>query len=343
MRMPFPISCRVFIVWMAFLLLAINPKAGIAKSDRIAGVSLVSPPREVDDAWTHSVCQMNAGWVAVQPFAFSYPNKPEVRYNSPRQWWGERIEGSASLIRQAHSNGLQVMLKPMVWIPGGWVGSYEMTTEQDWLEWEKSYGTYILENARMAEREDVALFCIGTEFNMAVIKRPKFWRKLIGEVRKVYSGKVTYAANWDNYQQVKFWDLLDYVGVDAYFPLSDKTVPDVAELKQLWREPARMIEFLHRLHDKPVLFTEFGYRSIDACSGRQWEKEHVPYHQQVNLQAQVNAYRAFFEYFWKLDWFAGVFLWQWYTHDDTAGGPQDSDYTVQNKPAEEEICRWFGS
>jgi hypothetical protein len=247
----------------------------------------------VNGEWTESLCKVNAGWVSVQPYAFSYPNQSEVHYNGNRQWWGERTEGAAELVRQAHQNNIKVMLKPMVWVPGGWVGSYAMKTEDAWVAWEKSYTAYILENAALAQKEGVELFCIGTEFNEAVIQRPKFWPRLVADVRKVYSGPVTYAANWDNYKLVKFWDVLDYMGVDAYFPLSPKTIPNVAELKKLWSEPAREIELMHRYYKKPVLFTEFGYRSIDACSWKHWEQEHIPNNQQVNLKAQVNAYRAF--------------------------------------------------
>lgn len=321
------------------LLTAVGPSDDKKK---IAGVSLVSPPRVVNGEWTESLCKVNAGWVSVQPYAFSYPNQSEVHYNGNRQWWGERTEGAAELVRQAHQNNIKVMLKPMVWVPGGWVGSYAMKTEDAWVAWEKSYTAYILENAALAQKEGVELFCIGTEFNEAVIQRPKFWPRLVADVRKVYSGPVTYAANWDNYKLVKFWDVLDYMGVDAYFPLSPKTIPNVAELKKLWSEPAREIELMHRYYKKPVLFTEFGYRSIDACSWKHWEQEHIPNNQQVNLKAQVNAYRAFFEYYWHLDWFAGVFIWQWYTHHESAGGENNSDFTPQNKPACEEICSWFG-
>lgn len=314
----------------------------VAAPGKIGGVSLVSPPRMVDAAWTESVCRLNAGWVSVQPYAFSIQGQPQVIHGGNHQWWGERLDGARELIRHAHANHLQVMHKPMVWIRGGWVGGYTLASEAEWQTWEQSYADYILAHARMAEEEHVALFCIGTEFNQAVIQRPDFWRRLIADVRKVYSGQLTYAANWDNFTEVRFWDLLDYIGVDAYFPLSPDKVPSVRSLVRLWKEPAQRIEFLHTYYKKPVLFTEFGYRSIDNCAWKHWEFEHVPHHERVNLAAQRNAYHAFFEYYWKQDWFAGVFIWQWYTNHARAGGSADSDFTPQNKPAEEVICRWFG-
>jgi hypothetical protein len=326
--------------WLFLLCLFTAPAMGAP--DKIGGVSLVSPPNKVDAGWTESVCRLNAGWVSVQPYAYSRQGQPQVIFGGERQWWGERLEGARELIRHAHANHLKVMHKPMVWIGGGWVGGYTLETEAEWKIWEASYTDYILLHARMAEEEKAELFCIGTEFNQVVMQRPAFWRNLIAEVRKVYHGQLTYAANWDNFQEVRFWDLLDYIGVDAYFPLSPDKVPSVRSLVRLWKEPAQKIELFHKAYRKPVLFTEFGYRSIDACAWKHWEVEQVPNHERVNLASQINAYKAFFEYYWAQDWFAGVFIWQWYTNHAQAGGPADSDFTPQNKPAEEVICKWFG-
>ena len=60
----------------------------------------------------------------------------------------------------------------------------------------------------MAEEEKVDIFCIGTELEKFIEHRPAYWRELIAEVRKVYKGKLTYAANWDEYKRVPFWDAL---------------------------------------------------------------------------------------------------------------------------------------
>ena len=51
----------------------------------------------------------------------------------------------------------------------------------------------------------------------------KSWVELIEKVRTVYSGKLTYAANYDNYQDVGFWNHLDFIGINAYFPLRNPT------------------------------------------------------------------------------------------------------------------------
>jgi hypothetical protein len=59
-------------------------------------------------------------------------------------------------------------------------------------------------------------------------QRPEYWSQLIKKIKKIYSGN--YAANWDDFDKVPFWNELDYIGIDAYFPLSDATTPSVLEL-----------------------------------------------------------------------------------------------------------------
>lgn len=308
---------------------------------KIGGVSLVAPVNKVDNGWVTPVKKINAGWVAMLPYAYSYVGKPKVIYDIPQQWWGERLEGLRSTVKHARQGGLKVMLKPMVWVPGSWPGDFDLPTEKLWLVWEREYSNYIMKLIRMAEEEGVSIFCIGTEYRTAVEKRPQFWRGLIKQVRKNFSGKVTYAANWDDYLKVPFWKDLDYIGIDAYFPLSDKATPPIGELKRKWQVPSTPLRVLSRHEGKQVLFTEFGYRSIDRGAWKQWELEGIGYSEKVNMQAQVNSYTAFFETFWEEDWFAGVFLWQWYDYYNKAGGPGNSDYTPQRKPAEKVISAWY--
>ena len=56
--------------------------------------------------------------------------------------------------------------------------------------------------------------------------------------------------------------------------------------------------------------------------------------------AQKNALEAVFNQFWNEKWFAGGFLWKWYDNKNE-GGINDTDYTVQNKPAQKMVADWF--
>ena len=85
-------------------------------------------------------------------------------------------------------------------------------------------------------------------------------------------------------------------------------------------------------HDKPVLFTEYGYRSVDYSGKTPWISDRSM--NQVNLEAQTNTTQALFETFWEEDWFAGGFIWKWFHKHDKVGGKENFMFTPQNKPAE---------
>lgn len=94
------------------------------------------------------------------------------------------------------------------------------------------------------------------------------WRRLIAEVRQVYRGRLTYAANFDQYHQVGFWDALDFMGINAYFKLrSEIPGPDQKDrlyplLVAGWRGVLGDLELFrrqHKLETKEVIFTEMGY------------------------------------------------------------------------------------
>ena len=187
--------------------------------------------------------------------------------------------------------------------------------------------------AELAQAEGVEMMCVGTEMKGIVRDRPGYFGRLADTVRTVFNGPVTYAANWDNYKNVQFWDKMDYIGVDAYFPLVEADTPAVADLVQAWQVEKADLQSYTEEYQIPVLFTEWGYLSVDQAGYRNWELEANLENLSVNLQAQANCYEAMFEAFWGEPWFAGGFAWQWYADHPNAGGPNDKDHTPQNKPA----------
>jgi hypothetical protein len=196
--------------------------------------------------------------------------------------------------------------------------------------WEDSYRTYILSFAEIADSVDAELFCIGTEYRFAAKKREAFWRQLIKEVREIYDGPLTYAANWDNYENVKFWDDLDYIGIDGYFPVSKEQNPSFETMKSGWEEVTKGLKKFSQEWDRKIIFTEYGFKSSEYnVSGLQDEKTKVP-----NMENQFNGYRALFETIWMEDFFAGGFLWKWtFFPNEKNSGTTNSRYTPQGKPA----------
>jgi len=106
----------------------------------------------------------------------------------------------------------------------------------------------------------------------------KKWRVLIAKVRTVFGGKLTYAANFDHYQEVQFWDALDIIGINAYFELR----PDLrldnleARLTDGWRRVFDNIDRFRRQIQsnpagvKPILFTELGYTQRRHSTVKPW-------------------------------------------------------------------------
>ncbi len=321
----------------SLLILAIascGAKHDFPPMERIDGVSCVAPPSVYQEGAFDSITAINAEWVAILPYAYLDPDDPEVVYDLSWQWWGETSEGVLQQIRDAKTAGLKVLLKPHVWVKGqGWNGDFQCKKEADWSKWEQSYARYINAFAIMADSMEVEMFCIGLEYRLCVVPRESFWRDLISDVRSKYSGPLTYAANWDNYQKVPFWDELDYIGVNAYFPVSDDETPQADQMLKAYKSVKNDLASFASRTKKPILFTEYGFRSVSKSAGKQWElpNSHWGTGGDVNLEAQLNAYQSIFDSFWEEDWFAGGFLWNWY-YDRNAGGETDPDYTPQGKP-----------
>lgn len=316
----------------------------IKKASTIRGLSFVAPPNPFPKNPMPAIQEVGADWIAVIPFAFTRLGEPTVHYNQQKwQWWGERPEGCEETIRKARAAGIKIMLKPQVYIPGSWPGGLDFEEEADWKAWEISYEEYMLAFARMAETHQVELFCIGTEFKQSSIKRSHFWRQLIQKVRTQYSGQLTYAANWDEYQDIEFWNELDFIGVDAYFPLVQKKTATVNQIAKAWKKPQQEIKAIAGKFSKPVLFTEFGYLSVDGCTYNNWELEGKVNSLAVNEQAQANALEALFQVFWPEPYWQGGFLWKWFPNGEGHEGYVHKDYTPQGKLAEETLTNWYSS
>ncbi|MGB5273244.1 MAG: glycoside hydrolase TIM-barrel-like domain-containing protein [Flavobacteriaceae bacterium] len=309
--------------------------------EKINGVSFVASREAALQEHVDEVAKVNANHAAIMPFGFIREvDSPEIIFDTERQWYGETKKGAKQYVELLHGNGVKVMLKPQIWIwRGSFTGHLSMKSEEEWKALEASYDKFILNYAKLAQETNTDIFCIGTELEQFVKNRPDYWKALIKKVRKEYKGKLTYAANWDEFQRTTFWDDLDYIGIDAYFPLSDEKSPSVEQLRTGWQRWKPSIAALAKEKNKPVLFTEFGYRSMDYTAKKPWLVDRDI--DNVNLEAQVNATKAIMEEFWTEEWFAGGYVWKWFIEHQKAGGANDNQFTPQNKPAEAVIGQYY--
>ncbi|MEM9547512.1 MAG: hypothetical protein AAGA77_16145 [Bacteroidota bacterium] len=306
------------------------------------GITMVAPPTAIGHQEMKDLKEVNTEWIALVPYGFSRIDQPNIRYNLDRQWWGEREEGIVESIRLAHENGIKVMLKPQVYIHNSWVGDVDFDNEEDWVEWEDAYREYIHFYGKLAAEHRVELYCIGTEYKKAVKKRTKFWRTLIKEIREYYSGELIYSSNWDGYEDIPIWNDLDYIGISAYFPLTDQKTPTVNSLAVKWRPIKTKLEKFAKKTGKAIVFTEYGYLSIDKCAWRAWELEKNIRSKSINEKAQANAYDSLLKTFWNEEWWGGGFLWKWFPAGMGHEGYPERDYTPQGKLSEQTIRDWYG-
>jgi len=254
--------------------------------------------------------------------------------------WSPSDKSVRHVIRKARELGMNVLLKPHIDLlsEDGTRSDIGFQTEKKWRAWLDSYLKFISRYARIAREEQAEIFCVGTELSFASMKEEMWKNDIIPAVRKLYPGKITYAANWDEYDRIEFWDDLDYAGINAYFSLSKKSNPAYGELKEGWKKWLGDIEKWQARVGKPVLFTEAGYCSADSAARKPWEEGRAG---KANLRLQADCYKALFETFWHKSWFFGIYWWSWSTYPGS-GGEWHRGFTPQNKLALNYLKKWYG-
>ena len=263
--------------------------------------------------------------------------------------WSRRDSSFMKCINLLKTKGFHIMMKPHIWIYSSssskWRSDIAHSNEEDWKKWSQNYSDFIQHYAKLSELLDVETFCIGTELHQTVLDHPEFWNQLIIDIRKIYSGQITYAANWnEEVNDVSFWNELDFIGIQAYYPLTKKTEPSVKDLVKGWKVHVQQIKKIQKKYNKPILFTEIGYKSTSdaAIEPWQWADGYSSLYKKVSTQTQANCYEAFFRTFWKEEWFAGAHFWQWQARARPSKGHESINFTPQQKPAENVMAKWFG-
>lgn len=275
---------------------------------------------------------LGANAVAVVPYAFTRaPAETTLRYRGV----DETDERVAQTIRQAHKLGLKVMLKPQIWTRGVFTGHIVFANDKDFALWFEDYRRWMLHHAQLAELERVDLLVIGTELG-GLTRHQAAWRGLIRDVRRVYSGPLTYAANWaDDFEVMPFWDELDFLGLNMYYPLAGPGEKPRASSPRL-RELREKLAGMARRHRKPILFTEVGYAASAAAAVEPWKEDNAP----LDPAMQARCYEVVFRAFYREPWLAGLFWWKWPSHGK--GDPQDESFSPLGKPAFEVLKGWYG-
>lgn len=254
------------------------PSEGLAvlRDGRVRGMTLSTPTwgwewgTEAMDSSLRELAGLGVSWVAIHPYG-GIREDGSVRLRpidpaAPPDWL-------ARPVREAHALGMQVMIKPHIAYWGtswDWRGAIEFETDAQRARFWADYSAFIVTLAEASAGADA--FVVGTELDRLLADEAE-WRALIGKVRAVYDGPITYAANWTDYQRVPFWDALDVIGVQAYFPLMQRApggVPTDRELDAGWDAALAPVVALAERLEKPVVFTELGYNRSDRAPVEPW-------------------------------------------------------------------------
>lgn len=266
-----------------------------------------------------SLPQYGVNAVALVPYGFTRRGKsPTVGFGS---WETDDMMRVGARI--AHARGMKVMLKPAMWQ----AIDLDFPTADERAQWFRQYQDYIAQYARLAAEIHADVFCIGGEF-AHLSEYDAEWRKLIALVRTLYPGPLVYAANFGpEFEHITFWDALDYIGLQEYYPLPDNL--DVGAVM------AKVVAVQQRFN-RPVIFTEAGFTSMEGANREPWDDSHPT---KLAVDWQAKCYDALLRAFYDKPWFEGVYWWKVGTNG--AGGCQDGSFTPWRKPAMDVVKHWY--
>lgn len=262
-----------------------------------------------------------------------------------------------------HDNEIRILFKPCLTpLDSAWMGSVTFPDGQQiqnvqnsyWQEWFASFTESAKYFADFAERIGLDALIIGAEY-YGTEGRAEEWSKVIEEVRKIYSGPITYEftpSSRKAYSLDWFKDL-DFLSYSYYPPACDGAMEEAAARENPHYSVENMVEYLSsrkekiqsicdRFWNKPIAFTEIGVRSAHGCIlqpfNYRWETHY-------DGEEQANYMEAVFRTFWDLPQWMGMYWWKW---DETQIRPQyhgdpkgDKGFTIQGKPAENVLRNWF--
>lgn len=257
------------------------------------------------------------------------PQSEQIDYTSMCTCGDEEL---ICMIDYAHEKGLKVALKPTVNCKNGTWRAHinffdvDVPCEPKWRNWFAAYTQFQIHFAQIAEQTGCEMFLPGCEMVMAE-RREAEWRALIGEIRKVYHGVISY--NTDKYQEdrVTWWDCVDVISSSGYYPITD------------WEQELDRIEAVVKKFRKPFFFAETGCMSVEGSSKvpNDWSIK-----AQVCPEEQAQWYETMLAAIAKRDWVDGIMIWSWtdrlYPEDRamTMGG-----YDIYGKPAADVVERVF--
>ncbi len=313
--------------WIGWALLAVivgwnMPRAGVRSDDPYAvvrGMTISCPGAGLiwgTDQMVRTMRELKdlgVNWITIHPYAGiaadgTVGGKGIERMYRDTTWLTRPIA-------EAHRLGLKIMIKPHLayWgSPFSWRGEISFDSEEEWQRFFETYEVWIAHVAELCRDADG--FVVGTELDRTVHDERR-WRQVIDAVRKRTEAPLTYSASWDTYERVPFWDALDVIGIQAYFPLVDHAqLPSQQELDEAWAGLIRRLEAYGSAQHRQIVLGELGYNLSAVAALRPWDYrqggDHAGEVQRRCLSAALRAIEG-------SDTVVGAFLWKWFPDHDT--------------------------
>jgi hypothetical protein len=280
--------------------------------------------------------KMGATWVALTPFGRVWDLKGggvDLTFEAPS---AQNTEAIRRAIDDAHRLGLRVLLVPHLWVEtGGWRALIDPGDDAGWERWASSYERFLIHWADVAEAGHVEMLSVGVELRSWVTtRRAASFQRLVEVTRGRYSGLLTYSANWDDVANTTILGDLDVIGVNAFYPLTDREGATDDALLEGGRNVASQLRELAAEWHKPVLLTEMGYTNRADPALRPWEWPDGMVNVRLDQEAQARAYRALLAPLADEPWCAGFFVWRTYADPNDVSQEAEWGYSPRGKLAE---------
>lgn len=332
-----------------------NRRVNATPRFQVQGALLDDLPYEYGDLLSISIVdylrEMPMNWMALQVWL------------SQDTLWSDQVNLNSDLDEYrlltmvAHAFGMKVAWLPVLKPRGDlWRGHVQPRNSDRWFE---SYANdALIPIAIKAQELGVDMLLLGSELQqLDTGQYSPAWTRIVQSIRSVYSGSLSYGRNWwwnstefEDFINAEWYGLLDYIGISAYFELTDKNQPTINELQNAWRSARNShrnivqdLENVYSTFNKPILFTEIGYRSVNGANKEPWNLNTIPDSDNLpNLDCQAACYEAMFRTFENCPWWSGVLVYE-YPTTDVLSPTIDFRMSVTplRKPAEAVMRKWF--
>jgi hypothetical protein len=280
--------------------------------------------------------RLGATWISLTPFGRAWDLQATGIDKTFELPFAENQSGMLRAVKQAHARGLRVLLVPHLWVEsGGWRAEIDPATDEGWRRFAESYRAYVLSWAHFAASAHVDMLAVGVELRswLTTTHAPSF-SPILRDIRAAYAGPLTYAANWDDVEQTVILGELDVIGINAFYPLTDKPNASDADLMKGGTEVAKKVKELAELWHKPVMFNEFGYTARTDPALRPWEWPDHMSDVTVDARAQAAAYRGLLSGMLGMRELAGGFVWRLYADPDDLSQEAEWGFSPRGRQAE---------